>query len=488
MEKKAGSETYTLPKLLETARRCDYAVCVMWADDELKPSAGKRNPKGGKTHVTRDNVIFEAGLFTGALKRIWNQSEDLKLVYYWVNRSQDAFLKTFSDIDGFANNRYTLKGELKDLKHEDIVNSIRDEAKRLAREISGHWEESTAKGLVKHQESSFLTCFRRDWITSPPRSKNLEYHPKPWLLDRDDVYDSLVQEAPASAKGAIFIEKDTKWVWDLFPLLLSWRLKNIPITVVTSKKGDKREAIRRNLLKELGCKLVEKDVVERMIVINPSSEDTLAFKYGNQEHRFANIYRREINGGELIEIDSILKKNKIKIESSTFRPQVVISSADLIKEKLKHGVHQYKGEGVSMRMDDVQIPGAFSIGVSARTYRFRQVPFMTKALCAEGIPLFELAAVVLRSGEHSLITPPVVEIHNGKRVFIEGNTRALHSFCDGKNSIRALVVEGVTNPPPSRPIPIDEVFLCRLSLPAAWRQLDWDYGAFRRIEEAVHNY
>jgi predicted nucleotide-binding protein len=53
---------FTLESLEENARRSDFAVMVFGPDDVIF-SRGKRQPS------PRDNVIFELGLFMGALDR-----------------------------------------------------------------------------------------------------------------------------------------------------------------------------------------------------------------------------------------------------------------------------------------------------------------------------------------------------------------------------------------------------------------------------------
>ena len=141
-----------------------------------------------------------------------------------------------------------------------------------------------------------------------------------------------------------------------------------------------------------------------------------------------------------------------------------------------------------MQIEDVTLKDSFSISLAARTYRFRQVDLMHEIFIQNKLELFDCAAVDFSNGTSSVITPPVAEIHNGRTVFIEGNTRALHSHCAGRKTMKALVVRGVNTSLPAKEIPLGDVFLCHLKLPAAWRQLSWNYKAFRNIEAAMHNH
>lgn len=55
-----GASTYTLPSLIQQAKRADFAVLIATPDD-MAESRGTQNT------VARDNVILEFGLFAGAI-------------------------------------------------------------------------------------------------------------------------------------------------------------------------------------------------------------------------------------------------------------------------------------------------------------------------------------------------------------------------------------------------------------------------------------
>lgn len=479
---------YPLPDLLKRANGCHYAVCVVWPDDELK------NPKeNGAIFVPRDNVIFEAGLFTGVLNRdFWSQAAtEEKRVYYWINNAHGKTVHRPTDLNGLNEERYDFSGKVDSDTIESIADKIEVKAQALARKISDHWITVARPTSSSPIQKTFLKCFQREWITEPPDHQPLVFKPKELLFDENDVYDSLVHEG-ADAQSVAIAVKDTRWIWDLFPLVLHWRRRGIPVSVAAPVTTDPHDAKRRSLLEGLGCLVSNADVKEGLFVIDPGpSNCTRVFRFQNEKHCCARLITRSDQTEAVEAVDDLLETYRVLDPISDFVPTIEQADVSEIIEKLKspiHGPGPYKRGKVMMEMADIELTGAYSISMSARTYRFRQTPLLSDSLAANGISHFDPAKVLLRAGRESLITPPVVEVWGEKSVFLEGNTRALYSRCNGVSHIRALRVTGVSTQLPATEIPLDEVFLCRLKLPAVWRQLKWDYDAFRDIEGAIHNH
>ena len=481
---------YTYTDLLEAASKCHYAICVMWPDDELKI------PKAGKTHVTRDNVVFEAGLFSGVLSpNLWkNNVKAEKRTFLWVNNSHSS-LHIPTDLTGLHQARYTFSGNLQTVSLNALVKDIETDVRVLASTILTHWK--TLNGGIDPDVSlsqSIVSCFKRDWTTAPPKPPPLSFTPRDVLLDVDDVYDSFVASGSTPQNGVVIVDRDTRWIWDLFPIVLHWRSLGYPVSVVTEKPASAKqadEARRRTLLVGLGCEIVEASVKQRFLVLNPDTAvDTIAFQFEHERHYVATRRTRSADPANLAEIDKQLLTYGLKFKSIANSPKIGKASEDEIVQKLtsSNGPSAYQQTGVTMRMEDVILEQSSSISISARAYRFRQTEHIISLLSKNSIPLFEPAAVEFANGARSLITPPVVEERGGRFVFIEGNTRALHSFCRNQNTIRCLVVRGVTTALPAAAVPFDQVLMCRLKLPAAWRQIDWNYNTFRNIEAAVHNH
>jgi hypothetical protein len=481
---------YPFPDLLLAANKCHYAVFVMWPDDELKQPIS-----GNQTRVTRDNVIFEAGLFSGILNsQLWRGDiGSEKRVFLWVNSSHNE-LHIPSDVSALSQERYELSGSITSMTLQQIINEITCAADLLADKILQHWKSINQSILLSETlNQSLLNAFRREWTIVPPRPPPPVYTPNPYLLDTDDLYDSFVACGGAPKSGAVIIDSDTRWLWDLFPLILHWRCQGTRVSVAARRqdKISQEEAGRRELLKNLGCQFVEQDVKERLFILNPKeTTETIVFRFENEKHFFATRRTRDTDEMLVKMIDKQVEDYGLKVAYDGTIPRVESATESEIIDKLKseNGPPPYQDPSVKMHMEDVNLENAYSISTMARTYRFRQSQLIASLFKKHSIPAFDPAAVVFPSGSKSLITPPIVEKWGSDYIFIEGNTRALYSLCSGAKSIRALVLTGVTTLLPADKIPFQDVFLNRLKLPSAWRQRNWDYNKFRNIEAAVHNY
>lgn len=474
-----AASQHPLDELLKASQGCDYAIMVMWPDDKLELAGSNQ-----QIPMTRDNVIFEAGLFTGKHGR--------ECVFYWQN-SEDVDLRVPTDLTGLTQVRYIWKSDPNESMGQQICNA----ARKLRKQIESHWKTSAAGSSTL--TSALLACFNREWITRPGKPP-LHFDPHRELLDREDVYDSFVASGSSPRSGIVIFDRDTRWFWDLFPLVLHWRLNNIPVGIVSPEPHDSQnkgkqaadEKRRRALLENLGCNVIQAPVEKCAYIIDPyPGADTKAFVFGHEkENYYATCFSRNTDQAEIEKFDTIINAHWPTGFGIAFAPSVNAVSEDEVKAKLlgAHGPAAYKQSGISMAMEDVKLDSVFSISLAVRTYRFRQIDLLSAIFRQNNLRPFECAAVKLLDGTFSLITPPVMESHLGQSVFIEGNTRALHSYYSELKTIRALCVTGVTMNPPAKPNPLEDVFLCRLKLPPAWRQLDWKYGAFRDIEAAMHNY
>jgi len=100
------ASTYTIPRLEEAARRADFAILIATADDTV-------TIRGEKQNVARDNVVFELGLFIGAL--------GLERTFIVADRTQDLQLP--SDLAGLTWLPYTsrLDGNVGAAVNEAVV-------------------------------------------------------------------------------------------------------------------------------------------------------------------------------------------------------------------------------------------------------------------------------------------------------------------------------------------------------------------------------
>ena len=115
------ASTYTIPRLEEAARKADFAILIATADDTV-------TTRGESQNVARDNVIFELGLFIGAL--------GLERTLIVADRTEDLQLP--SDLAGLTWLPYTNRpdGNVGAAVNEAVVGAI-SRIRRLGKRISG---------------------------------------------------------------------------------------------------------------------------------------------------------------------------------------------------------------------------------------------------------------------------------------------------------------------------------------------------------------
>jgi hypothetical protein len=99
--------------------------------------------------------------------------------------------------------------------------------------------------------------------------------------------------------------------------------------------------------------------------------------------------------------------------------------------------------------------------------------------------LFQPAVVIVGSDFSSIMTPPVAEEMGDKLVVIQGTTRVFHCLNQGISPIQCVVVRGVRDVLPSRPIEFRRVGVVGRAVPVHERYAGMDYASFRAIEVTV---
>lgn len=156
----------TLDRLVELTREVDFAAFVFAQDDWTSPTAGDPGAAVPGMASPRDNVVFEAGLFGGALG----------MRRTFILHANDAKLPT--DLLGLTVVRYPpspTPAELKEVNHK--VRSAIESVGRLAR-IEGDWWQYavTARSELEPSAVSLLRITR-------DRTGGLEVSGRAWQED-----------------------------------------------------------------------------------------------------------------------------------------------------------------------------------------------------------------------------------------------------------------------------------------------------------------
>lgn len=315
------------------------------------------------------------------------------------------------------------------------------------------------------------------------------------IRDKDEAYLAISRQIEACER-VIISERDTAWYWQLFPTILHWRLKRVTVIVLLQPvAGDEREKAReiwrRKNLAGLGVsvKIVE-DIPFRSFVFcrdGKSADSALVYSTDGGSHApLATLYRGAAHQSAVSLIRERLEALAGYMTDSGYIPKLTRLPLGKLCHALQTGVRQYSNDKVTVTVEAVPLSGVRCITKLVRLYKYEQMLFLIEDLRSFGLDLYEPCCVQLEDGTLSIMGPPVFEIHGKTITGIEGNTRTYYARRHGLETIRAVVVREVDEPPPGDGVNVDEVTLIEQYLPPEERMPGFEYERFRRIEGACH--
>jgi hypothetical protein len=430
----------------------EFAVLVITPDDV-------RESRGVDSRVPRDNVLFELGLFMGRLGRARTfVACDPKVV------------SLPSDLAGVSVAEYDSDAYKRDMMAAitpaatKIVHAIR-QAPRLA-------PSSRAKESVRE------------------------------LMDPDALYTSLVSWTIDEGDDIVIQTPETSWAWQLVPSLFYWKLSGASVRVfappVQPAQG-RAELARRTLLTEFGIEVREAKTVpvNGFFLRKQYADDDVAIVLDGGVERspdhvdlkapHAIRYSGRVDGAAVRALLSLLPPaghGDGEVYTPALQPLEPVSVVELLKK----GVSQYRPAKVKLQPTTVRTRKLSLLSSYTRAYKYRQIERLSQLYAEIDCEPFSTAAVKLRSGKLSILTPPVVEMSDDEPVVIEGNTRA--TFCREThvNEYHCIAVEGVADSLPGTPVGIDKITISERSLSQDERTSDFQQVRFRPIERATHPY
>ena len=295
----------------------------------------------------------------------------------------------------------------------------------------------------------------------------------------------MVQNLDLSLTGIAVLDNTARWVWELFPALLWWRTKSVPIFVrlgAGAESGaDGNEQVRT--LRALGARIDMVDRVGCPFFLLQGHDETadIAVVRGDDSAGRAHAMRY---GGGLHQAVIDLLKAQVPVDAwkPSHKPEVEALDQQVIVDALGN-VPQYIGANVEFR--DVSVDELVSMTRYIREFKLHQAEKMSALFEEAGLALYESAQVRYGDGTTSLIGPPVVEqvSDSPEYVLIEGSTRAYCRWISGMGPIRCAVVQGASKALPSSTrvgLRAQRVISRRAN--AAYRYGGFDYDLFRHIE------
>jgi len=437
----------SLEQVLDTV---EFSVLVVTPDD-------LRTKREITAEVPRDNVVFELGLFMGRLGR--NRTFLVKVV---IN-GDDPQLPT-------------------DLLGMTVVS------------VDSTRGDGGVTAAVSPAASKVLRVIKKAPRQQPP-GERLNYQSV--LLDEDQFLHAIASWPPSS-KAITIALGDTIWAWKIFPALLCWRLKKTPVLAYTlppsgSPTQIRQEKARRELLGKLGVHVIELNTIEKTGVFRQTDypEDTFVLicsESGGKYAPFAIQYDGMMHSQATQSLLAGVTWPECDTDDEAFGPQIEAHDGKEVIAKLRSGVHQYSSPNVSLEVSSVKTNDLFLMTPFARAFKYKQIGLLFQEYQRVSITPFQAMSVRLTSKDYTIVTPPVVEIHDIGPVVVEGTTRA--TFCRDSHiqGFHCIRVTGVRDSLPGNPVPIDQVSVAERSLTPTERMEDFNYNHFRHIERAVHPY
>ncbi len=323
-------------------------------------------------------------------------------------------------------------------------------------------DEAKINQLVQNGWNSTVSFIRNEGVNL--RDDIAERRPS---ADPDELFDSFVREASDPGLELWIANTDTRWFWELFPTILSWRAAGATVRYLAHEnqaQGDagKREVQRRSLLATMGVDLKVVEVLpwRGMLVRRRDDHRDAAFVCSESRTSGAN-YASAYVGNTHREVIRSLSSHFQSIPSSAPYAGVTLSEADPapLIERLKDGVWQYAKPGVEIAMERISLTTLLMINSHVRTFKLRQAEMMAKVFSANGIDLFGPAHVLQNGVVSSTTTPPVIESWGDKSVVVEGNSRVLYAISKGIQHLNVLHVKNVKDELPGKPVEPRKVLL-----------------------------
>jgi hypothetical protein len=277
---------------------------------------------------------------------------------------------------------------------------------------------------------------------------------------------------------------------------LRWRLAGTPINVVAPPiQGNpvhrRQELARRKLLSNVGATLIETaPLVTRGVFRDahyPSDACAIVCSESTGDFEpFAMSYDGKFHTGAVF---ALLERIALHgVSNPTATPALRPIDCESVIKMLREGVDQYTTDIVDLTPDVIPTKDLFLLSRYARSSKYAQIQKLYLEYQRNGVDAFGPMAVKLCDGSDSIVTPPIVEIHDVGPVVIEGTTRATFCRDRGLNKYFCIKVDGVGENLPGTPSPIADVTITQRSLPPGERMREFEYGRFRHIERAVHPY
>ncbi len=440
---------YTLPSLYKTFHEYDFGIFIFSPDDVVQI-----REKIYKT--TRDNVLFEFGLFLGinGLENAFILTPDEYLAEGRI--PSDLFGITISTFDSKRN---------KDEHIDAISSSCLSILKKLNRLEQMQLQKATTNN------SSF------------------------GILDNEgEMLSQLVDLISNAQKQIVFIitSRERLVIFDLMTSIVYAKLRNIEINIhyyPLVSKYDNSFSIE--LFRQLGCNVKQYPVGESpenvVFIADPYNRDySILVQKTNDDYTRRNAYAFFYKGSTYsLTITSLVKGIENLSTQTSYLPKLVsIPETEILTAF--NSVPLYAQSKCQFSLITIKPESTFPRSFNyIKKFKLKQTLLLINLFNTHSFKLYEPIAVQLKNGKNHYFVPPVVEEHDEKYLIAEGHSRFFQGLEDGL-PLTCILVKGMKIPLPSDPTKWDKIKVDTYGIPREFIP-SFDYlDRFRKIETFLH--
>lgn len=311
-----------------------------------------------------------------------------------------------------------------------------------------------------------------------------------------DIFQSfnfMIRASTSDITCVYVSDKNTRWVYSLFPLLVKWVHYGAKVKVLVEKESDDEihGDYRKRLLSQMNIEVFEAEIIPFEGIVFEGPETSISSAVILNRNQKSDVYSNYYDSEHDFDVITLLKKAFLKEYSATDKisSKIQITKATIDEyEPLLRRIKQYADAAVLFSIEEIDIESITLMTKYVKGYKFRLMQDMYQYFSVNGIELCNPAKFIFSSQKKSLITPPIVEKRDNKYVLIEGNARLVLLYKLGFKMIPCIVVKNVVMALPTKSeFNIKQVLITDKDTKGSSRYDKLDYELFRKIEEAIHD-
>ncbi|SDL21001.1 TIR domain-containing protein [Kriegella aquimaris] len=443
---------YVLPALYKVFNDYDYGIFIFSKDDIL-------NIRGEAFKTTRDNVLFEFGMFLG------------------VNGLNNAFILCPDD---YSSSGGRIPSDLFGLTLATF------DSKRPKNELIDAVSSSCQTILSKIQEEIEQKKSESNALISGDRTYDI-------ITYEGELLARIVEILSSAQKKVVFVlTKDERhFLFDTIISVLYARIRGVEIQVhyypITENY---KTSYSIELFRQLGCNVKEyEEGIEPENVIylgDPELNDFSRLIIKQQRYSRKNIlgyFYKGVSHSHIIH--SIYEKIEDIKEIDAYTPKIVEIGEGKLAE-IMNEVPLYLQNNCKFSMEKVLVSETYPLSTNLiREHKINQIDLLNKLYSKFDFELYQLTAIVLKNGEQHLIVPPVLEVHDNKYIIAEGHTR-LFLQQSNNEGVWCIVIRGMKTAPISPTTTWSKVEIAPMGAIRNFKPNQDYMSRLRKIEKYLH--